>query len=70
MYQGIQPLPNIQDKHAYDAIFVVVDRLNKGISIPCHKMTDAKEMARLFPIYVYRHKGAPLTMVSLAVSQR
>jgi transposase InsO family protein len=58
-----QSLP--KDKHGYDAIFVVVDRLSKrAISIPCHKTTDAKEMARLFLIYVYRYKGAPLTIVS------
>jgi len=54
-----------RDKHGYDAVFVVVDRLSKRpISIPCHKTTDARGMARLFVTHVYRHKGAPLTIVS------
>jgi transposase InsO family protein len=54
-----------KDKHGYDAVFVVVDRLTKRpISIPCHKTIDAREMARLFIIHVYRHKGAPITIVS------
>ena len=51
-----------KDKHGYDAVFVVVDRLTKRpISIPCHKTIDAREMARF---HVYRHKGAPITIVS------
>ena len=54
-----------RDRHGYDAVFAVVDRLSKRpISIPCHKTITAREMARLFLIHVYRWKGAPDTIVS------
>ena len=54
-----------KDKHGYDAVFVVVDRLSKRpISIPCYKDTNAKQMARLFMDNVIRISGIPETIVS------
>jgi hypothetical protein len=54
-----------KDKHGYDTAFVVMDRLSKqSISIPCYKTTTAKDMAQLYVTYVYRHRGAPQTIVS------
>jgi hypothetical protein len=53
------------DKHGYDTTYVVIDRLSKkSISILCYKTTTAKDMARLYVSYVYRHRGAPQTIVS------
>ena len=53
------------DKHGYDTAYVVIDRLSKqSISIPCYKTTTAKDMAQLFVSYVYRHRGAPQSIVS------
>ena len=54
-----------KDKHGYDEVFVIVDRLSKRpISIPCHKTTNAKEMARLFVTHVLRWTGLPDSIVS------
>jgi len=54
-----------RDRHGYDAVFTVVDRLSKRpISIPCHKTITAREMAQLFIVHVHRWKGAPETIVS------
>lgn len=54
-----------KDRHGYDAVFVVVDRLSKRpISIPCQKETKAKQMARLFIDHVIRISGIPETIVS------
>lgn len=54
-----------KDKHGYDTAYVVIDRLSKqSISIPCYKTTTAKDMAQLYVSYVYRHRGAPQTIVS------
>jgi reverse transcriptase-like protein/integrase-like protein len=54
------------DRHGYDAVFAVVDRLisKRPISIPCHKTITAREIAQLFIVHVYRWKGAPETIVS------
>jgi transposase InsO family protein len=52
-------------KSGHDAAYVVIDRLSKqSISIPCYKTTTAKQMAQLYVSYVYRHRGAPQTIVS------
>jgi hypothetical protein len=54
-----------KDKHGYDAIFVVIDRLSKqAISMPCYKTATAEDMARLFISHVYRYYGPPQTIVS------
>ena len=42
-----------KDKHRYDNVLVVIDRLLKeSVSIPCYKTTTAKEIASLFIYYV------------------
>ena len=54
-----------KDKHGFDSVFVVIDRLSKEpITTPCHKTATAEDMARMFITNVYRHKGAPETIVS------
>jgi transposase InsO family protein len=54
-----------KDAHGYDMAFVVIDRLSKqSISIPCYKTSTAKDMARLYIIYVYRYRGVPESIVS------
>ena len=54
-----------KDKHGFDNICVIVDRLSKqSISIPCYKTTTAEEMASLFIYYVWRYFGPPDTIVS------
>ncbi|CRL31343.1 RNA-directed DNA polymerase (reverse transcriptase) [Penicillium camemberti] len=54
-----------KDRHGYDTVFVVVDRLSKRpISIPCQKDTNAKQMARMFINNVIRVTGIPETIVS------
>jgi Integrase zinc binding domain/Integrase core domain len=58
-----QSLP--KDEYGYDAVLVVVDRLGKKpISIPCYKTDGAAELAELFETHIYRHYGAPDTIVS------
>jgi hypothetical protein len=54
-----------KDKHGYDNVLVVVDRLGKHpISIPCYKEVTAEETAHLFIKHVYQYKGPPDTIVS------
>jgi hypothetical protein len=54
-----------KDKHGFDAVLVVVDRLTKRpISLPCHKTTGAPELARLFISGVVRYCGLPDSIVS------
>ena len=46
----------LKAKSGHDAAYVVIDRLSKqSISIPCYKITTAKQMAQLYVSYVYRH---------------
>jgi hypothetical protein len=53
------------DKHGFNTVFVIIDRLSKqAISIPCHKTVTAEDMAQMFISYVYRYFGAPQTIVS------
>jgi len=53
-----------KDKHGFDSVFVVIDRLSKEpITTPCHKTATAEDMARMFITNVYRHKGALETIV-------
>jgi hypothetical protein len=54
-----------KDKHGYDNVFVVVDRLSKqAISTPCYKQVTAKDMARMYITHIYRYYGPPETIVS------
>ncbi|QSZ33873.1 hypothetical protein DSL72_005446 [Monilinia vaccinii-corymbosi] len=54
-----------KDKHGYDNVLVIVDRLTKqAISTPCHKEVDSREQAKLYLYHVYRYYGAPRTIVS------
>lgn len=53
------------DKYGFDQVFVVVDRLGKRCySLPCHKTTTAKEMARLYYTHIWRNHGAPQSITS------
>ena len=54
-----------KDKHGFDNICVIVDRLSKqSISIPCYKTVTAEQLAQLFIQYVYRYYGPPDSIVS------
>lgn len=54
-----------KDKHGYDNVLVIIDRLSKeSVSIPCHKTTTAEEMASLFIYHVWRYFGPPDSIVS------
>jgi transposase InsO family protein len=54
-----------KDKHGYDMIYVVVDRLSKqSVCIPCHKNVTARDMARMYITHIYRWRGVPESMVS------
>jgi transposase InsO family protein len=54
-----------KDQTGCDSILVVVDRLSKKpISIPTNKTATARVLATLFLTHVYRHHGAPDTIVS------
>ena len=54
-----------KDKHGYDCLFVIIDRLGKdSISIPCHKTIDSRGMAKLFIQWVYRFGHTPESIVS------
>jgi hypothetical protein len=42
-----------KDKHRYNNMLVVIDRLSKeSVFIPCYKTTTAEEMASLFIYYI------------------
>lgn len=54
-----------KDRHGYDSVFVMVDRLSKrSYTMPCHKKTDAAQAARLFFNHVWPHTGTPETLTS------
>lgn len=54
-----------KDKHGYDNVMVVVDRLGKRpFSLPCHKEVKAKDTAWLYYKHIYRIYGLPDTIVS------
>jgi transposase InsO family protein len=53
------------DKHGYDMLFVVIDRLSKqSYSIPCHKTINVRGMAELFLKYIWCREGYPDSIVS------
>ena len=53
------------DKHSYNMIYVVVDRLSKqSVYIPCYKNATARDMAQMYITYIYRWRGIPESMVS------
>src|SRR5437764_90862 len=53
------------NKHGYDMLFVVINRLSKQLySIPCHKTINARGMAKLFLKYIWCHEGYPDLIVS------
>ena len=54
-----------KEKHGYDKVFVVIDRLSKqAVLTPCYKTTTAEDMARIFIDRIYRYYGPPQTIVS------
>ena len=53
-----------RDKHSYNAILVVIDRLGKdSVTIPCHKTIDARGLAILFIMWIYRFGHTPETII-------
>jgi transposase InsO family protein len=58
----ITGLPECQ---GYDAVLTIVDRFSKMRHyIPCKKTIDAKQLARLFIVNVWRYHGLPNSIVS------
>jgi transposase InsO family protein len=54
-----------RDKHGFDNILVVVDRLTKqAISEPCLKTVTAEQLAKLYIKSIYRYYGPPDSIVS------
>jgi transposase InsO family protein len=54
-----------KDEHGYDTLWVVIDRLSKqAVSIPCFKTVTARDMSKMYIQHIYRHRGAPQTIVS------
>ena len=54
-----------KDKHRYDNILVVIDRLLKeSILIPYYKTTTVEEIASLFIYYIWRYFSPPDTIIS------
>jgi hypothetical protein len=53
------------DRHGYNAILVIIDRLSKTpFSVPCHDTIDAQGLARIFIDRILRHHGPPDSIVS------
>jgi RNase H-like domain found in reverse transcriptase/Integrase zinc binding domain len=53
------------DKEGMNMVCVFVDRLGKRpISIPCNKSVDARTLAQLYLVYVYKYYGPATTVVS------
>ena len=54
-----------KDKHGFNTVFVVINRLSKQpITTPCHKTVTAEDIARMYITNVYCHKGPPESIVS------
>jgi hypothetical protein len=44
----------LKDKHSYNAILVIINRLGKDlIIVPCYKIIDAYSLATLFIKWIY-----------------
>ncbi len=53
------------DQDGMSMVCVFVDRLGKRpISVPCNKTVDARVMAQLYLVHVYKHYGPTTTIVS------
>jgi hypothetical protein len=49
----------LKDRNGYNIILVIIDRLNKQpISLSCYKTTIARDLARMFIIYIWRYYSA------------
>jgi hypothetical protein len=54
-----------KDKHGFDCILVIIDRLGKdSVTIPCHKTIDSRGLAQLFVQWIYRFGHTPESIVS------
>jgi hypothetical protein len=54
-----------KDKHRYNNVLMVIDRLSKeSVFIPCYKTTIAKKMAFLFIYYIWRYFGPSDSIIS------
>lgn len=57
--------PGTSDKHGNNNILVIVDRLSKRyVSLPTKKTATAKTAADLYYRYIWRFRGAPVTITS------
>jgi hypothetical protein len=54
-----------KDRHKYDAIFVVINRLGKRLfSLPTHKTCIAANLAELYYTFLWRIFETPETIIS------
>jgi hypothetical protein len=54
-----------RDKHGYDSILVIIDRLAKdSVTIPYYKTIDLRGLATLFVQWIYRFGHTPETIIS------
>lgn len=54
-----------KDKHGFNNVFVVMDRLSKqSICTPCYKTATAENMASMYIQHIYRYYGAPVSIIS------
>jgi hypothetical protein len=54
-----------KDKHGYNAILVIIDRLGKdSMTVPCHKTIDARGLATLFIKWIYQFSHTLETIIS------
>jgi hypothetical protein len=45
----------LKDKHSYNAILVIIDRLGKdSVTVSCYKIIDAYSLATLFIKWIYQ----------------
>jgi hypothetical protein len=53
-----------KNRHKYDAILVVIDRLGKrSFSLPTHKTCTAADLAELYYAFPWRIFGTPETII-------